>query len=452
MPKHPKVFLDITIGPKASGRIVIELFTDLTPFNAENFRGLCTGDYGTSPSGHRLFYLDSLFHKISPKEYCVGGDFVHGTGRGGESIYGGPFPDEDFTRRHCQAGVVSGYKQGANSTTSQFLITFGPVPSLDDRFVVFGQVVQGMSVVRDIQKVPIDANYRPLVPIRIFNCGEIDDGREHIKFEEFKEQLNIYRAYAEKRAQRKDEHLRKYKEMMERRAKGEPSEPQIPLNEDSDEQEEIPEEPVEEEIQEVATAPSVSQDLKERMAAVKARLKQMKRLNEEAVLAPTLPTKNIKKQEWEEEEKLVNDHLDEVGIGADKRYLLDNMSKVRGAEVKKRKKTQNTSFGWEQFNEDAVLKSYHRRLRKLKFDPTLYAASQASPNHSPPPERVDSLASELESEQRHRKKFSRHRAFFEDMDINFVNERNRVYNKKLDRHFSQYVSDIKSSLERGSAL
>ena len=449
MPKYPKVFLDITIGPKAAGRIVIELFTDLTPFTAENFRGLCTGDYGSSPSGHRLFYLDSLFHKISPNEYCAGGDFIYGTGRGGESIYGGPFPDENYTRRHSQAGVVSTYNQGCNSTTSQFLITFKAVESLDSRFVVFGQVIQGISVIRDIQKVPIDSNDRPLVPIRVFNCGEVDDGREHIKFEEFKEQLNIYRAFAEKKAQIKDEHMRKYREMMEKRANKEPVPTENTEKVIEFESEIVPKiDENDEKTEEIATNPAISQNLKDRMAAVKSRLKQMQRLNEETVLAPSIPTKATKQQDWEEEEKLINEHLDEIGIGADKRYLLDNIAKVRNVQTKKRKKTQKASFGWEQFNEDAVLKSYHRRLRKLKFDPTLYASEAGAPTEP----RVDAMAAELEAEQKHRQKFSRHRAFYQDMDINFVNERNRVYNKKLERHFSQYVADIKSSLERGSAL
>ena len=45
MPRNPRVFIDVTIGSLAAGRIIIELFYDITPKTAENFRGLCTGEY-----------------------------------------------------------------------------------------------------------------------------------------------------------------------------------------------------------------------------------------------------------------------------------------------------------------------------------------------------------------------------------------------------------------------
>ncbi len=65
MPKNPKVFFDITIGSKAAGRIVIELFVDMTPKTSENFRGLCTGEYGVGKeSKKKLHYLGCKVHRI----------------------------------------------------------------------------------------------------------------------------------------------------------------------------------------------------------------------------------------------------------------------------------------------------------------------------------------------------------------------------------------------------
>lgn len=66
MPR-PRVFLDLSINGAPAGRVVVELFSDVTPRTAENFRALCTGEAGTSPSGARLHYKGSVFHR------CVSG-------------------------------------------------------------------------------------------------------------------------------------------------------------------------------------------------------------------------------------------------------------------------------------------------------------------------------------------------------------------------------------------
>ena len=62
MPKNPRVFFDVTIGSRAAGRIIMELFIDITPKTAENFRGLCTGEYSNKEK--KLHYLGNRFHRI----------------------------------------------------------------------------------------------------------------------------------------------------------------------------------------------------------------------------------------------------------------------------------------------------------------------------------------------------------------------------------------------------
>lgn len=449
MPKNPKVFFDIVIGNKAAGRIMFELFTDLTPITAENFRGLCEGEYGVGKSGYRLWYLDTLFHKIVPGSYCSGGDIIHNTGQGGDSIYGTSFPDEDFTRRHAHAGILSMANKGPDTNSSQFVITFNACPDLDGKFIVFGQVVEGMDVLRKIERVPTDRNDRPTYPVRIFNCGEIGDGREHIKFEEFKDQIEIYKGYQEKRAQRKEENMRMFREMKERKERQ--------FERTFEEKEEV-----KEQREEIGQNEEVQEDKPlSKLEALKEKLKRARKLNEQAVAEENVrkqdPSfeKKKRRREWEEHERKVNEKLDELGIGTEKKYMIDNMAHVHNIEKKDSKKHRRAAYGWDIFNNDSLLRGYKRRTNKLQRDDELYQMQKDNPDlviTDPKPENVDKMAQELEKEQERRKKFSRRRPFYEDMDVNFINERNRVYNAKLERHFKQYAAEYKSNLDRGTAI
>lgn len=89
---RPRCFFDLSIGGIPAGRVVFELFNDIAPKTADNFRSLCTGECGLgSTTGKPLHYKGSIIHRVVKDFMIQGGDFSNGNGTGGESIYGGCF-------------------------------------------------------------------------------------------------------------------------------------------------------------------------------------------------------------------------------------------------------------------------------------------------------------------------------------------------------------------------
>ncbi|EKX52312.1 cyclophilin type peptidyl-prolyl cis-trans isomerase [Guillardia theta CCMP2712] len=153
MGKNPVVFFDIKIGLLPAGRIQMELYMDVVPKTATNFLKLCTGEMGQGASGKPLHFKGCKFHRIISGFMAQGGDFTRGDGTGGESIYGAKFPDENFVSKHDRPGLLSMANSGPNTNGSQFFITFQPTPHLNGKHVVFGRVIAGMEVVREMEKV-----------------------------------------------------------------------------------------------------------------------------------------------------------------------------------------------------------------------------------------------------------------------------------------------------------
>mmetsp|Transcript_25342 Transcript_25342/g.101025 ORF Transcript_25342/g.101025 Transcript_25342/m.101025 type:complete len:257 (+) Transcript_25342:51-821(+) len=167
---NPVVWFELEVGGRSAGRVDMELFADVVPRTAENFRCLCTGERGP-----RFSFAGTAFHRVIRDFMIQGGDTTRGDGTGGASIYGDKFADENFRLTHAKPFLLSMANAGPNTNGSQFFITLAPTPHLDGKHVVFGRVASGMEVARAVERVETDARDRPapLCRVVIVDCGVV---------------------------------------------------------------------------------------------------------------------------------------------------------------------------------------------------------------------------------------------------------------------------------------
>jgi len=170
-PTNPVVFFDICIGTMEVGRMIMELYADVVPKTAENFRQFCTGEI--KKDGLPIGFKGCTFHRVIKDFMIQGGDFINGDGTGCTSIYGSAFEDENFTLTHDVPGLLSMANSGPNTNGCQFFVTCAKCDFLDGKHVVFGRLIDGLLVMRKIENVPSGPNNKPKIPVNISQCGQL---------------------------------------------------------------------------------------------------------------------------------------------------------------------------------------------------------------------------------------------------------------------------------------
>ena len=154
------VLFDIYIGGKYSGKIEILLFDDIVPKTTNNFRTLIK----------EKKYDKTIFHRVIKDFMIQGGDYTNHDGTGGLSIYGDKFDDENFKLKHDKPGLLSMANAGPNTNGSQFFITTNETPHLDNKHVVFGEVISGMDIVKLIDNTKTDYQDKPMKDCMIYKA------------------------------------------------------------------------------------------------------------------------------------------------------------------------------------------------------------------------------------------------------------------------------------------
>lgn len=176
---RPCAYLDISKGDQRLGRIVFELYDDLAPKALENFLSLCKGF-------DNLSYKNNYFHRVIKNFMIQAGDLSNGLydseeypheniGKGGRSIYNdSTFEDENLSETLNEPFKLCMANSGPNTNKSQFFITTYPQSHLDGKHTVFGKVIHGKSIIREIESVDTNGNNVPIMSERILieNCGE----------------------------------------------------------------------------------------------------------------------------------------------------------------------------------------------------------------------------------------------------------------------------------------
>lgn len=420
MPKT--AFLTIGSGATKIGTLELELFSETVPKTVLNFE-------------HHLKknFKGCKFHRIIKGFMAQGGDFTNGDGTGGSSIYGKCFPDESFCHTHNSRGVLSMANSGPDTNGSQFFITFKPTPHLDGKHVVFGKVVSGEDVLRAMENVVTGRDNLPKVPIVIVDCG--------VREQEVEQGAN--------KTQATDDN-------------------EIDL--DGHEDEESDQEPDHESEQAETNAKG---PLKDRLRRLKMKMNQARQLNRQEVQREgerlgskegmareqqrlAKDDKKRRELEWQARNGKAADVAALAGY-EDCKFLVEPADKSLARAQKKEATDQRNRFHVKDYyNPEGQHRHYERNIKSIPrrvdrsetdtFDP-ITAATKASDHADGAKRLADELKRRIEKQ-----KAKRDRVEFEGEDVNYINKRNKNFNKKISRNYDKATAEIRQNLERGTAL
>lgn len=499
--KNHKVFFDIVIGNTNVGRIVFELFNDITPKTVENFRGLCTGEYGQFNTKN-LTYKGTKMFSIIPGKYLIGGDIINNNGSSGASIYGEYFDDENFSRRHTCAGLLCTRSKGKNKNNSQFLITLSTCVELDGNSTVFGQVISGMEIIKEISSLPCNIQNYPKVDVIIWDCGDLNKKTLHLKENLILQNLKKFEERRDEKELIKNmgpEEIIEYKKNKRLSQYEVKNEDNIMLNNfeiknNTKKVNNVTDLSFLDEIKKKVQSINKNQlniDYKSESSTSLKSNKSNKNKNnaldnfddnkennssnnteneDEEIFDLKLKINQIKNNSEGKNinEKFKGDSYEEMskilikkGIPENKVKNILPISSIISIKDKESIKKMNELANKDMLNENGLYKAYNNRVKDIKFNREVYENQMNILGKSPSNldlELVEDenlktlLAKDLEKQQLKRKTFSRRRPFYEDKEVDFINERNYKFNKKLERFFGNEAMEIKANFERGSAL
>lgn len=173
------VWMIVSINGVPQSKVVFELFSNALPRTCQNFLHLCRGDLPdvTIPNEKtplKLSYKGTPFYRTVKGGWVQGGDITppH-TGNGGYSCYGRYLPDESFHIPHDAPGILGMANDGEHTNSSSFYVTVNKSSWMDKKYVAFGRVMEGLSVIQAIHDADVRHNQSPKVPIIITDCGQL---------------------------------------------------------------------------------------------------------------------------------------------------------------------------------------------------------------------------------------------------------------------------------------
>ncbi|KAJ1449786.1 cyclophilin-like domain-containing protein [Pelagophyceae sp. CCMP2097] len=420
-----RVFFEVEFGGRSAGRVEFELFNDVLPRTCENFKCLCTAE-----RGGRLSYAGCAFHRVIRNFMIQGGDFTRGDGTGGESIYGAKFADEGFQFRHESPYLLSMANAGPNTNSSQFFITLRATPHLDGKHVVFGRCVSGSEIVDAIAKVAVDNSDRPMVAVSVAACGLVAESAPAAPAAEAADATAATApAHAAEAAAEDDA------------ADDEPEE-----DEENDESLFEGKTDLEKRLLKLRMAMNKGR----KANAVATKTERAKSKDPRSGTAAKSAERTANKEAWKTE-------LAARGVDASQSYLFESADAAgrRTAKLQLKDK-RKAAFGWDVFNADSLHRAYERRIDQL---PARAAGDDSADDglaygSAPPPsaEALANMAGELDKRAKAAANFSRRRAETPGADVDYINDRNAVFNKKIKRAFDKYTVEIRQNIERGTAI